>query len=129
MAVIAMVSMLALMEFVYFGIKVGAARGQYGIAVPAVTGDEHFERIYRVHYNTLEQLIVFLPALWTFAFYVHIWIAAGLGVIFLIGRMLYAMSYPKDPASRGLGMKLSIFPTLILLLGGFFGAAWRYFSS
>ena len=122
-----MVSMLALMEFIYFGSKVGAARGKYGVAAPAVTGDEQFERVYRVHYNTLEQLVVFLPALWTFAFYVHVLGAAALGVVFLVGRMLYSISYTKDPASRGTGMILSFVPTAILLLGGFFGAAYRYF--
>ncbi|MFT7138396.1 MAG: putative membrane protein YecN with MAPEG domain [Candidatus Azotimanducaceae bacterium] len=127
MALVTMVTMLALLEFLYFGMKVGAARGKYDVKAPATTGNEHFERAYRVHYNTLEQLVIFLPALWAFAFYVNDLAAAGLGVIFLVGRMIYSIAYTKDPASRGLGMMLSFIPSLIMLLGAFFGAGWRYF--
>tara|TARA_R110002072_G_scaffold3830_8_gene27419 strand:+ start:11186 stop:11572 length:387 start_codon:yes stop_codon:yes gene_type:complete len=127
MALVTMVTMLALLEFMYFGGKVGAARGKYGIAAPATTGNEHFERAYRIHYNTLEQLVVFLPALWAFAFYVHDLVAAGLGGVFLIGRMIYSIAYTKEPGTRSVGMLLSFVPTVILLLGAFFGAGWRYF--
>jgi uncharacterized membrane protein YecN with MAPEG domain len=122
-----MVTMLALLEFMYFGGKVGAARGKYGVSAPATTGNEHFERAYRIHYNTLEQLIVFLPSLWAFAFYIHDLAAAALGVIFLVGRMLYSIAYTKEPGTRTVGMMMSFIPTVILLLGAFFGAAWRYF--
>ena len=127
MALVTMVSMLALLEYMYFGFKVGAARGKYGIKAPATTGDENFERVYRVHYNTLEQLIVFLPALWAFAMYVNDLAAAGLGVIFLIGRMIYSIAYSKDPAKRGLGFMLSFLSSTILALGGLGGAIWVYF--
>jgi glutathione S-transferase len=127
MALVTMVSMLALLEYMYFGFKVGAARGKYGIKAPATTGDENFERVYRVHYNTLEQLIVFLPALWAFAMYVNDLAAAGLGVIFLIGRMIYSIAYSKDPAKRGLGFMLSFLSSIILALGGLGGAIWVYF--
>jgi len=127
MALVTMVTMLALLEFLYFGLKVGTARGKYEVTAPATTGNEHFERAYRIHYNTLEQLIIFLPSLWAFAFYVNDLAAAGLGVVFLVGRMLYSIAYTKDPTSRGLGMMLSFIPSLIMLLGAFFGAGWRYF--
>jgi glutathione S-transferase len=127
MALVTMVTMLALLEFMYFGGKVGAARGKYGVSAPATTGKEHFERAYRIHYNTLEQLIVFLPSLWAFAFYIHDLAAAALGVIFLVGRMLYSIAYTKEPGTRTVGMMMSFIPTVILLLGAFFGAAWRYF--
>ncbi|MFT5013168.1 MAG: glutathione S-transferase [Patiriisocius sp.] len=127
MALVTMVTMLALLEFMYFGGKVGAARGKYGVSAPATTGNEHFERAYRIHYNTLEQLIVFLPSLWAFAFYIHDLAAAALGVIFLVGRMLYSIAYTKEPGTRTVGMMMSFIPTVILLLGAFFGAAWRYF--
>ena len=127
MALVTMVTMLALLEFLYFGMKVGAARGKYDVKAPATTGNEHFERVYRIHYNTLEQLVIFLPSLWAFAFYVNDLAAAGLGVVFLVGRMIYSIAYTKDPGTRGLGMMLSFVPTLIMLLGAFFGAGWRYF--
>ena len=129
MALVTMVSMLALMEYMYFGFKVGAARGKYDIKAPATSGNENFERVYRIHYNTLEQLIVFLPALWAFAMYVNDLAAAALGVVFLIGRMVYSIAYTKDPAARGAGFLTSFGATVLLLLGGLGGAGWAYFFS
>ena len=99
MELVAIVTLLAITEFIIFGVQVGSARGKYGIQAPATTGHEIFERRYRVHYNTLEQLIIFLPGLWLFGFYIGYTWAAGIGVIYLIGRVLYAMSYVKQPAA------------------------------
>ena len=42
----------------YFGIEVGRARQRLGIEDPAVSGDE-FDRYFRAHQNSLEQLIIF----------------------------------------------------------------------
>ena len=112
------VTLLALIQFIWFGFRVGAARGKYGISAPATTGHDLFERHYRVHYNTLEALVVFLPALWAFGSYVSEYWAAGLGVVYLVGRVVYALSYVKDPQGRGLGMLLSSLPVYVMLLGG-----------
>lgn len=128
MELLTVITVLALLEFVYFGIRVGGARGKYEIQAPATTGNEMFERHYRVHYNTLEQLIVFLPALWAFGYYVGQYWAAGLGALFIIGRLVYAISYVKEPASRGLGTMLSMIPSQIMLIGALIGAVVQYFS-
>ena len=61
---LALVTVLALIEYMILGVMVGQARGRYKIEAPATTGDPMFERYFRVHQNTLESLIVFLPALW-----------------------------------------------------------------
>lgn len=119
------VTMLALIEFIWLGIRVGSARARYSVPAPATSGDEMFERHYRVHYNTLEQLIVFVPALWAFGYYVHLYTAVVLGVIYLAGRVVYALSYVKDPKGRGLGFLLSALPVYIMLLGGLAGAIWE----
>ncbi|MEJ6593498.1 MAG: MAPEG family protein, partial [SAR86 cluster bacterium] len=111
------VTLLALIQFIWLGARVGAARGKYGVSAPATTGHDLFERHYRVHYNTLEALVVFLPALWAFGYYLGQYWAAGLGVVYLVGRVIYAISYVKDPKSRGMGMLLSSLPVYILLLG------------
>jgi glutathione S-transferase len=122
MAWVALVIVLALIEFFVFLSLVGRARGRYGIMAPATTGHEMFERYFRVQQNTLEQLIVFLPSIWLFAQFISpIW-AAILGAIFLIGRIFYATGYVRDPKARSLGFALSSFPNLILLLGALFGA-------
>jgi len=119
---VAIVTVLALLEFWWLGALVGRARGKYQIAAPAITGHEIFERQFRVHMNTLEQLIVFLPAMWMFGSYFDDRWAAGLGLVFIAGRAVYAKSYVRDPKSRSLGFAMSSIPTIILLVGTLFGA-------
>lgn len=114
---------LALVEFLYFGIAVGSARSRYKVAAPAVTGNEIFERYLRVQMNTLEQLIVFIPAIILFGQYLSPYVAAGLGAVFLLGRLVYFFAYVKDPKKRELGFALSFLPTIILVGGAIFGAA------
>ena len=122
MEFVAIVTVLALLQYVYFAVLVGQARGKYGVNGPAVTGHPVFERYFRVQMNTLELLVAFLPALWLFAQYVSPLWAAILGAIYLAGRFLYLRAYVADPAKRGLGFGLSMLPTLALLLGGLAGA-------
>ena len=115
MAYVLIVIVLALLQFGLFGMAVGRARGKYAVHAPAVSGNEHFERYFRVHANTLEQLILFIPAIWLFAQFVSPQWAAGLGGVYLVGRTLYFLSYVKDPQSRGLGFALSAVPSLVML--------------
>jgi hypothetical protein len=122
MAYTTVIVMLALIEYLYFGGAVGKARGQSGIKAPAVTGDEVFERYFRIHQNTLEQLIIFIPAIYASAYYVSDLFAVAAGVVFLIGRALYFRSYARDPDSRTVGMVATMLANLALLLGGLIGA-------
>ncbi|HEY0684468.1 MAG TPA: MAPEG family protein [Steroidobacter sp.] len=117
MPFVAIVTALALIQFFFFGLGVARARSRYGVAAPATSGHEVFERHFRVQMNTLEQLVMFLPALWIFALYISPLWAAALGVVFLLGRAIYAISYVKDPKSRALGFALTAFPTLAMLIG------------
>jgi len=89
---------------------------------PAVAGHPIFERYHRVHQNTLENLVIFLPGLWLFATYVSAQIAAVLGAVFVVGRAVYARLYVKDPPRRGPGVMLSFPVAMILLIGGTLGA-------
>jgi uncharacterized MAPEG superfamily protein len=102
MTYVVIVIALALLQFMSFGAVVGWARDKYQVPAPATTGNEVFERYFRVQMNTLEQLVVFLPAIWLFAQQVSATWAAGLGVVYLIGRLVYFRSYTRDPKSRGL---------------------------
>jgi glutathione S-transferase len=132
MPFVAIVTVLALAEFFWFSVRVARARARYGVVAPATTGHEEFERHFRVHMNTQEQLVMFLPALWIFASYVSPLWAAALGVVFLLGRAIYAISYVREPKSRGLGFALTVIPTFLLLIGSLawavrailLGAAW-----
>ncbi len=112
---------LALLEFVVFGFLVGRARAKYQVKAPATSGNEFFERYFRIHYNTLELLVVFLPAIILFAMHVNARWAAIVGAVYLVGRILYFRGYAEDPKKRDLGFMISMVPVLILLLGGLGG--------
>src|SRR5215471_17568522 len=102
MEFVVIVTVLALLQYIFFGALVGRARGRYGIKGPAVTGHEVFERYFRVHQNTLEVLVAFVPALWLCARYASTTGAAVLGVVYLVGRFVYLRTYVADPSKRGL---------------------------
>ncbi|HXY96727.1 MAG TPA: MAPEG family protein [Steroidobacteraceae bacterium] len=115
---------LALVEFFVFGLAVARARETYNVPAPATTGHEVFERYFRVQMNTLEQLVIFVPSLLLFARYVSPWLAALLGLAFIIGRALYFRGYVRAAKERHLGFMVSVIPNLTLLVGGLLGAVW-----
>ena len=122
MAYVDIVTALAIFQFIVFGYKTGRAREKYGVKAPAITGNEIFERHFRVQQNTMEQLLVFLPGIFLFSRYWNpVW-AAALGAVYLIGREIYAAAYVKNPASRSLGFALSALPAMVLIAGGLIGA-------
>lgn len=116
MAWVELITILALLQASFFAARVGKARGDYGIKAPAVTGHEMFERYYRVQMNTLEQLVLFLPALWLGAMHLDPRLAAAIGSIYLVGRVVYYRAYIADPAKRSLGFSLSLLPSAALLV-------------
>lgn len=122
MAWVALVVSLALVEYFVFLFLVGRARGKYGVPAPATTGNEHFERYFRVQQNTIEQLLIFLPSIYMFATFISATIASILGAIFIVGRALYAATYIRDPKSRGAGFLLSVGPNMFLLFGAVYGS-------
>jgi len=110
------VTFLALAQYVLFGIQVGSLRAKHDIKAPAQTGHEEFERMNRVHLNTLEQLVVFIPALWMHAFYANPLYGAIIGMVYIVGRFIYRAEYLKDPGSRSPGFTLSFIPSAILMV-------------
>jgi uncharacterized membrane protein YecN with MAPEG domain len=122
MALLHLVLVLALLEFLVFAMLVARARARYQVPAPAVTGNEVFERYFRAQMNTLEQLTVFVPGLFLFGWYLNAWVAAGLGLIFVIGRALYFASYVRSAAARHTGFMLSFLPNVTLIIGAGFGA-------
>lgn len=116
MPYVAIVTILALLQLIWFAMRVASARGKYNVPAPATTGNEIFERHFRVHMNTLEQLVMFLPILWIYARFVSpIW-AAGFGVLFIVGRFVYAAAYVENPRKRTLGFALTALPSGVMLI-------------
>jgi len=127
MAFVTIIAMLALIQYLAFGMLVGRARGRFGVEAPATTGHPEFERYFRAHYNTLEQLIVFLPALFAAGWFANDLLAVCAGAVFLVGRSLYFRTYVKDPATRGPGMGLTFLANLVLVIAALVGAVLQAF--
>ena len=123
---VAIVTSLILVQYMVFGMLVGRARGKYGIKAPAISGDPVFERHFRAHQNSLEQMMATIPALWMFAYYVHAEIAALLGIAYLIGRSMYYRAYVAEPAKRGPGFGIGYLVIIVLILGGLVGAGLHW---
>ena len=113
---VAIVTVLALLTYAWMGTRVSATRRKTGIRAPAVTGDP-LERTIRAHYNTLEWLPIFLPALWLFAIYWNTLAAAALGVIWIIARIVYFLGYTAEASKRSTGFLIQTFAAAALLLG------------
>jgi glutathione S-transferase len=124
---IAIVTGLALIQVFLFSFQVGQARVKYGVSAPAMSGNSDFERSFRVHQNTVEQVVIFIPALWMFGYYVHPMTGAALGLVFFAARFVYRSSYLKDPKSRSRGFGIGAAAMSVLLLGGMIGAAMSWF--
>jgi uncharacterized MAPEG superfamily protein len=120
---VALVASLALIEYFVFGLLVGRARGKFNVPAPAITGHPTFERTLRAQQNTLEQLIIFLPAMLMFGTFWSAQVAAALGLVFVIGRALYFRGYVADARKRSSGFLIGGLAQLALLLGSLIGAA------
>jgi glutathione S-transferase len=113
----ALVSLLTLLVYFWMALQTGGARRKSGINAPAMTGDPLLERTVRAHYNTLEWLPIFLVSLWLFAIYCNELVAAGLGVVWIIGRLMYATGYMAAAEKRSTGFLIQAIATAILLFG------------
>ena len=125
MELIAIVAGLSVLQVFYFAIHVGKARVKHGVNAPAISGHADFERAFRIHANTVEQLVIFLPGLWMFGYYVNAQIGAGIGLLFVIGRFVYRNAYLGDPKSRSAGFGIGALAVMVLVVGGMIGAAMK----
>jgi glutathione S-transferase len=113
---------LALLVYLVLGFLVGAARGKFNVPAPASSGHPEFDKRYRVHMNTLEQLAMFLPAVFLAVPVLGDAVTAAIALVWSLGRIIYARAYFADAAKRGPGFGLTFFPTLILIGAAGYGA-------
>lgn len=123
MQYIELIALLSVFQFFFFGFMTGQARRTSGLKAPAVTGHEGFERMYRVQMNSLEMIIIFLPALFISANYWSPLLISSIGMIYIVGRFIYWRAYVTDPATRSLGFMLTMIPTFLLIVLGLVGIA------
>src|SRR5665213_3979996 len=121
----ALVTLLAVALYFWTGLAVAKARQKFGVVAPATSGHTDFERVYRVQQNTLEWMPILLPLLWLFALYVSDWAAAVLGLVWIIGRLVYIRGYGEAAEKRHIGFFIQGIASAVLLLGALIGIALR----
>ena len=121
----AIVTMLAVALYFWTGLAVANARQKFGVVVPATTGHTDFERVFRVQQNTLEWMPIFLPLLWLFALYVSDWGAAVLGLVWVVGRVIFIRGYSEAAEKRHHGFHIQGLACGALLVGALAGIVWR----
>jgi glutathione S-transferase len=121
----AIITCLAILLYFFTTILVSKAREKFGIKAPATTGNPDFERVFRVQMNTLEWLPIFLPSLWLFAIYISDEGAAVLGLIWILGRILYMTGYSQAAQKRGMGFAIQGLAGAVLWLGALGAPIWR----
>ncbi len=121
----ALVTLLAILLYMFASVRVSGARMKYGVKLPATSGNPDFERVFRAHMNMLEFMPVFLPSLWLFAIYVSDAIAAAIGAVWIVGRFVYMVGYAKSVPQRGPGFAIQLLATSALLLGALGAIIWR----
>jgi glutathione S-transferase len=121
----ALVTLLAIALYFSTGLSVAKARRKFGVNVPATTGNTDFERVFRVQQNTLEWMPIFLPLLWFFVLYVNDWGAALLGLVWVVGRVIYIYGYAQAADKRHLGFFVQLFACGALFIGALAGVVWR----
>jgi len=122
-----LIILLALAQFTWFTARVGVARSRYKVDAPKTTGNDTWERLFRVQQNTMEQLVVFIPAMLAFSFYLSARWALLPGIVFLAGRQLYSWEYISKPSSRTPGMALTLLANAVLLVGALAGILMKVF--
>lgn len=128
---VAIVTVLAVLVYLWTGFKVGQMRGKHDIKAPAMTGNFEFECANRVQMNTLEQLAVFLPLLWLSWMYFSPFplVVGALGLVWVVGRIVYALGYMADPSKRSTGFLIGFVATVALLITTIWGIASAWIAA
>ncbi len=116
-----LVILFALLQLIFFMVQVGKARATYGVKAPATTGNENFERYYRVQMNTIETSVVFIPAILLASQYWSPYLMAAMGLIYLIGRILYFEAYINGK-KRTIPFMMGVIPVLLYIFLGIAGS-------
>ena len=114
---VGLVSSLALLLTYFTMFKSGMARMRFKVPAPSHEGPEEYVCHVRAHQNTIEHLAMYLPGMWLFAFAVDPLWAAGIGVIWPVARLFYALGYYKGADSRRLPLYISMPVVYTFLLG------------
>lgn len=121
----AIVTLLAIAFYFFLATRVAAARGRFDVKHPAMTGNPDFERVVRVHLNTLEWLPIFLVPMWLCAAYLNDVAAAALGLVWIAGRAWYYVGYCQAVEKRVPGFAVQAITCVLLFIGAVAGIVMR----
>lgn len=121
----AIVTLLAIAFYFFLATRVAWAHGKFDVQLPAMTGSPDFERVCRVHVNTLEWMPTFLVPIWLCALYLSDIVAAALGLVWILGRVLYFAGYSKAVEKRLPGFFIQSTACLLLFVGAAAGIVMR----
>lgn len=113
----AIVTLLISLVYFWMALTVSRTHARTSILAPTMTGDPVLERTYRAHVNTLEWMPIALPSMWLFAIYWSSTAAATLGLVWIVGRLIYFYGYIADPKKRFPGFFIQSLAAFVLLLG------------
>lgn len=122
------VTILSVLTLFYMSVPVGRARGKHGIKAPSITGHEDMDRAVRVHMNSLEQFALYMPMLWvaTLTFTLVPWLPAAMGLVWIVGRLIYMQAYLADPGKRSAGFGITLLSTAALLVMSVIGVVMSW---
>jgi glutathione S-transferase len=116
-----MVTLLAVALYFFFATQVARGRRRFGVPLPAISGEPRFERLFRVHVNTLEWMPTFLVSLWLCAVYLSDTLAAGVGLVWVAGRIAYFIGYSRAVNGRVPGFFIQSAACVVLFIGAAVG--------
>ena len=112
-----LVILLALVVYIGTCVNCARLRARHRILSPATSGHPDFERAFAIQRNTMEQLVAFVPAVWLFSALVNPTVGAVVGAIWVVGRVVYAISYARAPEARGPGFIIAFLALVVLVVG------------
>jgi glutathione S-transferase len=122
----ALVSLLTVAFYFFLATRVAVAHVKFNVPLPATHGNDDFERVYRVHLNTLEWLPTFLIPLWLCAIYLNDLLAAAFGVVWIAGRVRYFAGYRQAVQKRLPGFFVQSVACVLLFAGALIGIIMRW---
>jgi glutathione S-transferase len=102
-------TILAVLITFGLGGYVGHLRHSLKIEAPATTGHPLFERAFRAHANTVENLVLVVPLLWVASVFYGGQVPFWFGLIWVVSRIIYSIGYAQtDTRWRGVGGGLGL---------------------
>jgi len=113
----AIVTLLVALVYFWMALTVARTHQRTGILAPTMMGDPVLERTCRAHLNTLEWMPIAMPSMWLLAIYWSPRVAALLGLLWIVGRVVYFVGYVSEAKKRFPGFAIQATAAFAMLFG------------